>query len=90
MIRQRRGGQRFGQAVLQRRRLDQPDAAGLARDATDRPGLLQRFQMVLGGADALEAERTGDFGLRRRCAIGLYTLGDQLQDRLLGIGQVHG
>ena len=53
-------------------------------------GLLQRFQMVLGSADALEAERTGDFRLRRRCAIGLYTLGDQLQDRLLGFGQVHG
>ncbi len=45
---------------------------GPGRDATDRTGLLQGFQVVLGRAHALEAERTCDFSLRGRCAFARY------------------
>lgn len=67
-----------------------PDTTRLARHATDGAGLLQRLQMVLRGAHALEAECPRDLGLRGRYAIGLDPLGDEGEDCLLGIGQVHG
>jgi len=46
--------------------------------------------VVLRRAHPLEAEGAGDLGLRRRHALRIDALGDHLQDRLLGLGQVHG
>ena len=70
--------------------LEQADAAGAARHAFDGARLFQRLQVVLGSPHALETEGLGDFGLRRRHALGLQPFGDQGKDGELGIGQVHG
>jgi hypothetical protein len=40
--------------------------------------------------DSLEAEGAGDLGLGRRHALGFDPLGDEGEDGVLGIGQVHG
>jgi hypothetical protein len=46
--------------------------------------------MVLGRANALEAESPGDFRLRRRQAVGFDALGDHREDGVLGVGEFHG
>ena len=50
----------------------------------------ERVEMVLGRTDPAETEGLGDLGLRGRHALGLDALGDQGEDGLLGIGQIHG
>ena len=69
---------------------DDADVPRLAGHAADRPGLLQCLEVVLRGTHALEPEGACDLGLRRRDAITFDVLGNHGQDRLLGIGQVHG
>jgi hypothetical protein len=60
---------------------------GLAGNAADRAGLLQRLEVVLRRAHALEAEGGGDLSLRGRHAVGLHPLGDQGQDAALGLAK---
>ena len=47
------------------------------------------FEVVLGGAHALEAHGVGDLGLGGRHPVGGDALGDQGEDGVLGVGQVH-
>jgi hypothetical protein len=77
--------------LLRRRRCAQDaDAAGAAGDAFDGARGCQRFEVVLRRAHAAEAEGAGDFGLRWRHALGVDALGDQGEDGLLGVGELHG
>ena len=79
-----------GQLLLGRRgRMEHADASGAAGHALDGAGRLQGLQVVLRCTDAAEAEGAGDLGLRGRHAVGVDALGDQGEDGVLGIGQVH-
>ena len=64
--------------------------ARLPRPALDRARGLQRLEVVLRRAYALEAEGAGDFGLRGRETVGLDALGEEGEDLALGVGQIHG
>jgi len=70
-------------------RVAQADAARLTGQAADVSGLFEYVQVVLRGTNAAETERVGNFGLGWRHALLIDALGDEAENGLLIIGNVH-
>lgn len=67
----------------------QTDAARAARQQFDQPVLVQRLQVVAGGAVLAEAEARADLLLRRRQAVGGEALVQEGEQGTAEVGQAH-